>query len=96
MKTRELVKEVLEREGVSPYKLAQEMGVKDPTVYRWKNGQREASGQHMQELLRRAGRLAASVVLTFGVLGATPENEAKASQNQSVTEQSVLLIIRTK
>lgn len=95
MLTQELVKEVLEKQGVTPYRLAKEMGVENPTVYRWKNGQREANGQHLMELLRRAGRLAAAVLIVSGVGAMNAPERAEAAQVTNAETVSALHIIRT-
>lgn len=89
MKTQELVEEVLKKQNVTPYRLAKEMGVENPTVYRWKNGQREANGKHLMELLRRAGKLAAGILLGVAVGGVAAPGEVQAGQ-ESMQEQCAL------
>lgn len=70
MESKELVKEVLAKQGITPYRLAKEMKVSNSAVYRWIHGEKAPNGQHTMELLRRAGRLAAAVFvgLFVGVL----------------------------
>lgn len=75
----QLIKEIEKKHGVTRYRIALDMGVKPSTVYQWESGKKRPNGQHLMELLRRAGRLAASVVLIWAVSGLTAENEAKAS-----------------
>lgn len=79
METRDLIQEIVKKEGVTPYRIAKDMGIEPSNIYSWKAGRSKPNRDHYVELLRRAGRLAASVVLAFGIVGAIPENQAKAS-----------------
>lgn len=77
MDTRQLIKEVTEKQGVSRYRLAKELGVLPSAVYHWESGRKHPNGKHLMELLRRAGRLAAMVTIAAGIsAGAAPEVSA--------------------
>ena len=75
METAKLIAEVVAKQGISEYRLAKELGVDPSAVSHWKHGKAHPNGPHLMELLRRAGRLAAMVVLgVFVTLAATPQN----------------------
>ena len=97
----ELLRNYIERTGISDSELARSVGVRRQTIFRWKEGL-VARPRHRDDVLRVAGRLRLSDDERDGLLlaaGFPPENadfvpvEPVGSENaigeQSVSEQSV-------
>lgn len=95
MDGQELVKELLEKQGVSGYKIAKDLKVRPSTVYCWRDGKKQPNGAHMLELLRKAGRLAAVVVLGSVVGVTSAPQDAAASQETCAKSAQLLHIIRS-
>lgn len=94
METAKLIAEVVEKQGISEYRLAKELGVNPSAVSHWKRGKSHPNGPHLMELLRRAGRLAAGIVLGVAVGSVAAPEPVQADQGASVETVSLLHIIR--
>lgn len=82
METKQLIREIVEKQGVTRYRIAKELGVTPGTVYRWESGEKRPNMPHLMELLRRAGRLAAMVLIVSGVGGVSMPQDAAAMEAQ--------------
>lgn len=83
MDAKELIQEIIEKEGVTPYRIAKDLKVEPSTVYKWQDGGKKPNGEHMVGLLRRAGRLAAMVMLGAFVSQVAAPQDAVASPLQA-------------
>jgi len=82
METKQIIKQAIEREGISRYRLAKELGVKPSAVYHWESGRKKPNGTHLMELLKRAGKLAAGIVLGIALGGAIEPKETLEGEAQ--------------
>lgn len=84
METKELIQEIVKKEGVTPYRIAKDMGIEPSNIYSWQKGRSKPSRDHFVELLRRAGRLAAVVFLGAFVGAISAPSDALASPAKSL------------
>lgn len=82
MEPAKLIAEIVKKQGISEYRLAKELGVNPSAVSHWKRGKAHPNGAHLMELLRRAGRLAAMVLIVSSVGGVSMPQEAAAVEAQ--------------
>lgn len=82
MDARDLIKEIVEKQNVTRYRIAKDLKVNPSNVYDWESGRTKPNGSHLLELLRRAGRLAAVVLLgtMIGVTSAPQDASANAEK----------------
>lgn len=83
MDAKQLIEEIEKKHNVTRYRIALDMGVKPSTVYQWESGKKRPNGEHLMELLRRAGRLAAMVMLGAFVSQVAAPQDASASPLQA-------------
>ncbi len=93
MDAKQLIEEIVAREGVTRYRIAKDMKVEPSTVYQWQRGKKHPNGRHLLELLRRAGRLAAMVILGVTIGGISAPNDALASTAKPLITQSKLCVL---
>lgn len=79
MDAKQLIGEIVEKQGITRYKLAKELDVEPSAVYHWESGRKKPNGTHLLELLRRAGRLAAMVTMGAIITAAAVPNDATAA-----------------
>lgn len=79
METKQLIREIVKKQGVTRYRIAKDLGVTPGTVYRWESGEKRPNMPHLMELLRRAGRLAAMVLMVSAVSGVSVPQDAAAA-----------------
>lgn len=94
MDTKDLVQEVLQKQGITPYRLGKEMNLGNSTVYQWLKGTKHPSGKHVMELLRRAGKLAAAVLIGAVVSFPTGPGQAQASEVCCAASQSTVYYVK--
>lgn len=93
MDAKQLIQEIIQKEGVTPYRIAKDLKVEPSTVYKWQDGGKKPNGEHMVGLLRRAGRLAAVVFLGAFVGAMSAPNDALASPAKSLIYNAETLCI---
>lgn len=94
MQIKEVIQEVVQKQGVTRYRIAKTLKVDPSNVYAWEAGRTKPNAKHLLELLRMAGRLAAGVLIVSGVFAVTVPERAEATQVTSAEPLSFLHIIR--
>lgn len=94
MDGKQLVQEILQKQGITRYRLAKDIGVEPSAVYRWLSGEKKPNGEHMLKLLRRAGKLAAAVLIGAVVSFPTGPGQAQASEVCCGASQSTVYYVK--
>lgn len=94
MEPRELIEEIVQKQGVTRYRIAKELGVHTSNVYSWEKGRTKPTGKHLLELLKRAGRIAAAIALGVAVGAVAEPGEAQAGVTAEKEAKSGIHIIR--
>lgn len=96
MEAKELIEEVVKKQRVTRYRLAKELHVTPSTVYHWESGRAKPNSDHLMELLRRAGRLAAMVIVgtVIGVTSA-PQDASANSRTGAAKSSGIYTLYAT-
>lgn len=94
MDTKQLVQEVLQKQGITAYRLGKEMKLGNSTVYQWLNGTKSPSGKHVLELLHRAGKLAAAVLIGAVVGLGSEIQSVEAKPSPTATQKTTVYYVK--